>query len=69
MVVVDLSSDDLNNLYVYEAKFSLFNQMSQTRLGAEKLLKFGIISLLAKCDYLDARPESNQSFMGMNSVT
>lgn len=43
--------------------------MSQTRPGAEKLLNFGIISLLAKCDYLNARPESNQLFMGMNAAT
>ncbi|KAF5345807.1 hypothetical protein D9756_010889 [Leucocoprinus leucothites] len=55
--------DDLNTLYVYESKLSLFTRMSQTRAGAEKLLDAQIIPLLARCDYLDARPEADQSFM------
>lgn len=45
---------------------SLFARMSQTRVGAEKLLEAQIIPTLAKCDYLDARPEGDQSFMGTN---
>jgi nuclear pore complex protein Nup205 len=42
--------------------------MSQTRVGAEKLLDAQIIPILAKCDYLDARPEADQSFIGMDST-
>lgn len=56
--------DDLNPLYVYEAKMSFFIRMSQTRLGAERLLEAQLIHVLARCDYLDARPEADQSFMG-----
>jgi nuclear pore complex protein Nup205 len=55
----------MNALYVYESKMSLFTRMSQTRVGAEKLLDARLIPVLAKCDYLDCRPEADQMFMGM----
>ncbi|ESK89924.1 nucleoporin [Moniliophthora roreri MCA 2997] len=55
--------DDLNPLYVYEAKMSLFIRMAQTRLGAERLLETRLIPALAQCDYLDARPEADSSFV------
>ncbi|KAF7345118.1 hypothetical protein MVEN_01675900 [Mycena venus] len=59
--------DDLNPLYVYEAKMSLFVRMAQTRLGAERLLEAQLIPILSQCDYLDARPEADQSFMDQDS--
>lgn len=59
--------DDLNPLYVYEAKMSLFIRMTQTRVGAERLLEAQLIPILAQCDYLDARPETDQSFMDQDS--
>ncbi|KII84114.1 hypothetical protein PLICRDRAFT_702060 [Plicaturopsis crispa FD-325 SS-3] len=59
--------DDLNPLYVYEAKMSLFIRMAQTRAGAERLLEAQLITVLAQCDYLDARPEADQSFMDQDS--
>ncbi|KAF9006925.1 nucleoporin Nup186/Nup192/Nup205 [Cyathus striatus] len=59
--------EDLNPLYVYEAKMSLFIRMSQTRAGAERLLESQLIPILAQCDYLDARPEADQSFMDQDS--
>lgn len=43
---------------------SLFIRMSQTRPGAEKLLEAQVLPTLTRCDYLDARPEADQSFMG-----
>lgn len=43
---------------------SLFIRMTQTRVGAERLLEAQLIPILAQCDYLDARPETDQSFMG-----
>ncbi|KAL1731452.1 nucleoporin Nup186/Nup192/Nup205 [Schizophyllum commune] len=55
--------DDLNPLYVYEAKMSLFTQMALTRQGAERLLESRLIAILTECDYLDARPEADQAFM------
>lgn len=57
-------ADDLNPLYVYEAKMSLFTQMALTRQGAERLLESRLIAILTECDYLDARPEADQAFMG-----
>jgi nuclear pore complex protein Nup205 len=57
-------SDDLNPLYVYEAKMSLFIRMTQTRVGCERLLEAHLLPVLSQCDYLDARPEADQSFMG-----
>ncbi|KAF8183807.1 nucleoporin Nup186/Nup192/Nup205 [Mycena galopus ATCC 62051] len=59
--------DDLNPLYVYEAKMSLFVRMAQTRLGAERLLEAQLIPILSQCDYLDARPEADQSFTDQDS--
>ncbi|KAJ7310948.1 hypothetical protein DFH08DRAFT_974109 [Mycena albidolilacea] len=59
--------DDLNPLYIYEAKMSLFMRMAQTRLGAERLLEAQLIPILSQCNYLDARPEADQSFMDQNS--
>jgi nuclear pore complex protein Nup205 len=52
---------------VYEAKMSLFIRMTQTRAGAERLLEAQLIPFLAQCDYLDARPETDQSFMGQSN--
>ncbi|KAJ7584798.1 nucleoporin Nup186/Nup192/Nup205 [Mycena floridula] len=59
--------DDLNPLYVYEAKMSLFVRMAQTRVGAERLLEAQLIPVMAQCDYLDARPEADQSFMDQDT--
>ena len=57
--------DDLNPLYVYEATMSLLVRMAQTRQGAERLLEARVLPILADCDYLDARPEADQAFLGM----
>ncbi|KIJ60466.1 hypothetical protein HYDPIDRAFT_98637 [Hydnomerulius pinastri MD-312] len=59
--------DDLNPLYVYEAKMSLFTRMAQTRPGAERLLEAQILPILAQCEFLDTRPEEDQSFMDQDS--
>ncbi|KAL4071568.1 nucleoporin Nup186/Nup192/Nup205 [Scleroderma yunnanense] len=59
--------DDLNPLYVYEAKMSLFIRMAQIRPGAERLLEAQILPILAQCEFLDTRPEADQSFMEHDS--
>ncbi|KAF7421056.1 hypothetical protein PC9H_011576 [Pleurotus ostreatus] len=59
--------DDLNPLYVYEAKMSFFVRMSQTKGGAERLLDAQIIPTLSKCDFVDARPEADQQFMDQDT--
>ncbi|KAI0830134.1 nucleoporin Nup186/Nup192/Nup205 [Trametes gibbosa] len=59
--------DDLNPLYVYEAKMSLLIRMAQTRQGAERLLEARVLPILADCDYIDARPEADQAFMDRDS--
>ncbi|KAF9238369.1 nucleoporin Nup186/Nup192/Nup205 [Melanogaster broomeanus] len=59
--------DDLNPLYVYETKMSLFTRMAQTRPGAERLLEAQILPILAQCEFLDTRPEEDQSFMDQDS--
>jgi hypothetical protein len=61
----EISQDDLNTLYVYEAKMSFFIRMGQSRPGAERLLEAQLLPILAQCDYLDTRPEADQSFLGM----
>jgi len=59
--------DDLNPMYVYEAKMSLFTRMAQTRPGAERLLEAQILPILSQCEYLDTRPEEDLSFMDQDS--
>ncbi|KAF9074489.1 nucleoporin Nup186/Nup192/Nup205 [Rhodocollybia butyracea] len=59
--------DDLNPLYVYESKMSFFIRMAQTRTGAEQLLDVQLILILAQCDFLDARPEADASFVDHDS--
>ncbi|KAH7882163.1 nucleoporin Nup186/Nup192/Nup205 [Phlebopus sp. FC_14] len=59
--------DDLNPLYVYEAKMSFFIRMAQTRPGAERLLEAQILPILAQCEFLDTRPEEDQSFLDRDS--
>ena len=44
---------------------SLFIRMGQSRPGAERLLEAQLLPILAQCDYLDTRPEADQSFLGM----
>ena len=56
--------DDLNALYVYEAKMSLLVRMCQSRCGAERLLESRLLPVLADCDFLDTRPEADQAFIG-----
>ncbi|CAK5271461.1 unnamed protein product, partial [Mycena citricolor] len=55
--------DDLNALYVYEAKMSLFIRVAMTRAGAERLVEAGVVSVLAGCDYVDKRPDGDVSFV------
>ncbi|KAG2143441.1 nucleoporin Nup186/Nup192/Nup205 [Suillus bovinus] len=59
--------DDLNPLYVYESKMSFLIRMAQTRLGAERLLEARIFPVLSQCEFLDTRPEADQSFMDQDS--
>lgn len=43
---------------------SLLIRMAQTRAGAERLLENRLLVALAECDFLDARPEADQAFLG-----
>lgn len=43
--------------------------MTHTRAGAERLLEAQLIPILAQCDYLDARPEADQSFIGPSTFS
>ncbi len=44
---------------------SLFIRISQTRQGAERLIETRVLPILADCDFLDALPEVDQSFIGV----
>ena len=47
---------------------SLFIRMAQSRAGAERLLDAQLLPILSQCDYLDTRPEADQSFIGTSAV-
>ncbi|KAK9760360.1 hypothetical protein K7432_015693 [Basidiobolus ranarum] len=51
--------DDLNALFVYESKLSLFLRIAQRRDGAEKLLENGVVEILSDIGFLDQRPNSD----------
>ncbi|KAH8101334.1 nucleoporin Nup186/Nup192/Nup205 [Cristinia sonorae] len=55
--VLKSTADDLNALYAYEACMSLFSRVVQSKIGAEQLLNGGLVRVLSKCDFIDARPE------------
>ncbi|GAA5989348.1 hypothetical protein JCM11641_002770 [Rhodosporidiobolus odoratus] len=53
----------LNALYVYEAQMSFLVRLASTREGAEKLLSADLLTKLADCEYLGARPLADASAM------
>ncbi|GAA5979980.1 hypothetical protein JCM10908_001488 [Rhodotorula pacifica] len=53
----------LNALYVYEAQMSFLIRLASTREGAEKLLGAEVLSRLAECEYLGARPLADADSM------
>ncbi|KAF8523808.1 nucleoporin Nup186/Nup192/Nup205 [Gautieria morchelliformis] len=55
--------DNLNTLYVYEAKLALLIRIAQTQEGAQRLVETRLFQILAQCDFVDARPEADQSFL------
>ena len=59
--------ENMDSLYVYEAKMSLFIKMAQSKAGAERLLEARVLSALADCDFLDSRPEIGHGFTGLLS--
>ncbi|KIY63736.1 hypothetical protein CYLTODRAFT_493667 [Cylindrobasidium torrendii FP15055 ss-10] len=63
MGVLRPDPDDLNPLYIYEAKMALFVRLAADRKGAEALLDAGIFRVLGECDFIDARPEGDDTFM------
>lgn len=56
-------AEELNQLYVWEARMSLLTRMAQTRSGAERLIENRMLLVLAEVDFLDSRPEADQAFL------
>ncbi|KAI0075076.1 hypothetical protein K474DRAFT_1600404 [Panus rudis PR-1116 ss-1] len=65
--VLQPEPDDLDALYVYEAKMSLFIRMAQNKIAAERLLDVRLLHVLANCEYIDARPEVGSVFSEQDS--
>ncbi|GAA5862929.1 hypothetical protein JCM1840_002329 [Sporobolomyces johnsonii] len=55
--------ESLNALYIYEAQMSFLIRLASTREGAEKLLNAELLTRLAECEYLGARPVADASAM------
>ncbi|KAG8847887.1 hypothetical protein FRB91_011356, partial [Serendipita sp. 411] len=58
----------LNSLFVHESKMALLIRVAQTRPGAERLLAARVLSVLAQCDYIDARPDGSQGYHDSDSL-
>lgn len=46
---------------------SVLCRMAQGRDGADRLIESHLITALAQCDFIDARPEMDQAFVGMST--
>jgi hypothetical protein len=44
---------------------SLLTRIAQTRQGAERLIEARVLPTLAVCDFLDTRPDVDQTFIGV----
>jgi Nuclear pore complex scaffold, nucleoporins 186/192/205 len=62
-----MATASLNAVYVHEAKMAFLIRIAQTRLGAERLLASRLLSVLAQCDFFDARPDNSQSAIGLSN--
>jgi nuclear pore complex protein Nup205 len=47
---------------------ALLIRIAQTQAGAEKLLETRLIYVLSQCDFIETRPEADQSFLGRIKV-
>ncbi|KAH7108531.1 nucleoporin Nup186/Nup192/Nup205 [Auriculariales sp. MPI-PUGE-AT-0066] len=65
--VVGTDPDDLNALYVYEAKMALLIRLAQTRQGADEVFKSKLFPTLSSCEFLDARPDADDAYLDDNS--
>ncbi|GAA5853541.1 hypothetical protein JCM8547_002499 [Rhodosporidiobolus lusitaniae] len=63
LAVLQPDPPSLNALYVYEAQMSFLIRLASTREGAEKLLSAELLTKLADCEYLGARPLADTSAM------
>ena len=59
-----LLADNLNSLYVFEAKAALLVRIAQSRYGSERILESRLFDVLSQCHYIDARPEMDQTYFG-----
>ncbi len=46
---------------------AFLTRLAQSRQGAEKLLEARLFFTLAQAEFLDARPETDEAFVGMLS--
>ncbi|KAG8996360.1 hypothetical protein FRB93_000744 [Tulasnella sp. JGI-2019a] len=67
MGVLKPDPDNLDPLYVYEAKMSLLIRIAQTRQGAERLLDCRVFAVLSQCEFIDARPQNDHAFIDQDS--
>lgn len=47
---------------------SLLCRLAQGRGGAERLVESHLIPILGQCDFIEARPEMDQAFIGMSAI-
>ncbi|KAH8914083.1 hypothetical protein BT69DRAFT_1343596 [Atractiella rhizophila] len=66
--VLKSDPESLNAIYVYEAKMSCLLRLATIKDGAEKLIESRIFECLVNCEFLSARPPSDPSGMGEQSV-
>eukprot|EP01127_Copromyxa_protea_P021079 TRINITY_DN7156_c0_g1_i1.p1 TRINITY_DN7156_c0_g1~~TRINITY_DN7156_c0_g1_i1.p1 ORF type:complete len:1839 (+),score=402.85 TRINITY_DN7156_c0_g1_i1:709-5517(+) len=52
-----LNPDGAEDIYVHEARMSMFISLAEVPHGAKAIVDNGVISLLSDCDFIDQRPE------------
>ncbi|XP_067131322.1 LOW QUALITY PROTEIN: nuclear pore complex protein Nup205 [Centruroides vittatus] len=60
--ILTKGSNSLRSVYVFESKLSLFTRIGNSPIGAQALLRNGIMERLTECGCLDLRPEIYRDF-------
>ncbi|KAJ3360665.1 hypothetical protein HDU91_004428 [Kappamyces sp. JEL0680] len=55
-IIVEGSDEHENIRFVFETKMTLLLRISETKVGSDRLLEYGVMESLADCQYLDQIP-------------
>nr|XP_026690792.1 nuclear pore complex protein Nup205 [Ciona intestinalis] len=66
---LDPNQDTPRSVFIYEQKMALLCSIAETQGGARAIIDCGILTQLAECNFLQMRPESNDSELGSSALS